>query len=147
MSSKIIGNAPEGFKNVAQKYGVDFARNLERLCRLETRHFMSSQWLKCGSAGMVAFDDKYPFGWSSLKEWVNKKGLNQDDFKTVYFSTTSDGKPRSYIRFPQTKYFVEFLAWFIQNKRNGNIYAWYSLDKEQQEQYKSKLDSITPKFI
>jgi hypothetical protein len=146
-SSKIKGNAPAGLQKVANKYGVEFARNIERLLRLETAHFKSSQWLKCGTAGMVATSTKFPFGWGSLRKFAEKKNIDSDQFGIVYFANTSDGKPRNYIKFPDTGLFVEFLADFIQDSRNGNYLAWYSLNETQQQKYKQALEKIKTKFV
>lgn len=143
----IKGNAPQGLQRVANKYGLEYARNIERLLRLETGHFKSGQWIKCGTAGMVATSTKFPFGWSSLATFVEKNNLDPSDFGTVYFSSTSDGKPRSYIKFPDTGLFVEFLADFLQKVRGGNYLAWYSLNETQQQKYKAALSKIKTKFV
>lgn len=145
--STIKGNAPAGLQRVANKYGLDYARNIERLLRLETAHFKSSQWLKCGTAGMVATSTKFPFGWSSLATFAEKNNIDPDQFGIVYFANTSDGKPRNYIKFPDTGLFVEFLADFLHKVRGGNYLAWYSLNEAQQQKYKAALSKISTKFV
>ena len=65
----------------------------------------------------------------------------------MYFGNTSDGKPRNYIKFPDTGLFVDFVAEFLKVVRGGNINAWYSLDKGEQYEYALKLDKIKTHFV
>ncbi len=153
----IKGTAPEALKKVASKYGIEYAKEIEQAMRLETRHFKSGQWLKCGSAGMVADVKKFPsfpWGWTSLQDFCNAKGLSPSQFSTVHFGVTSEG-PKSYIRFPETGLFVEFFAWFIKKKRGGNVSAWFRIsDKDydgdgigDQTEYRNAYKHIETHFV
>lgn len=146
-TSNIKGNAKEGFLYLQQKYGKSYAQDIERLFRHETNHFTSGQWLKCGTAGLVAFSESFPYGWISLSKFVEKHNLDKKDFYPVYFSTTSDGKSRSYIHFPETKYSVIFTGEFLQEKRNGKWWHWFSLDESKAQHYKNLVLQIKPRFI
>ena len=145
--SGITANAPAGLKRVSQKYGLQYARKIEQLLRLEGSHFKSSQWIKCGTAGMVATSNEFPYGWGYLKKFAQKHGIDESKFNIVYFGNTSDGKPRNYIKFPDTGLFVDFVAEFLKVVRGGNINAWYSLDKGEQYEYALKLDKIKTHFV
>ncbi|MFN5415573.1 MAG: hypothetical protein ACK5B9_00850, partial [Flavobacteriia bacterium] len=121
----IKGDAPNGFKKVALKYGLSFARDLERMFRKETNHFKSGQWLKCGTPGMEARNLTFPFGWDSLGKWAKTKGLNENDFFIHYFNDNHTGKRTPFIGFKNTGHTVQFVAWFIKNIRGGDIVSWY----------------------
>jgi len=149
--NKITGNAPAGFKAVSKKYGEKFAKTLEQLFRLETNHFKSDQWLKTGTPGMIAFADSFPYGWSSLKTFADKKGLTEKDFFTKTYSKTSDGKPHTYIGFKNTGNTVEFVADFIHYKRNDDFASWYRMPNKgydnERAQYLAKLSNIPTSFV
>jgi hypothetical protein len=137
----------KAFKDLKKEYGVDYARRIEQAVRLETAHFKSGQFKKCKTPGMVATKDLFPFGWSSLREYAEIMGLDSRSFGLVYFATTSDSKPRNYIRFSSVYHGIYFFGWFIANKRNKNVAAWYGLKQSMQTSYNAKLDKITPKIV
>ncbi|MFN5415560.1 MAG: hypothetical protein ACK5B9_00785, partial [Flavobacteriia bacterium] len=148
----IKGDAPNGFKKVAKKYGVDFARDLERMFRKETRHFESKQWLNCGTPGMEAKSLTFPFGWDSLGRWAKANGVDEKDFFIKYFKDNHTGKNTPFVGFKNTGHTVLFIAWFIQNIRGGDIYSWYRLpinDKAiaQRKKYAFEMAQINTHFV
>ncbi|MBI1836847.1 MAG: hypothetical protein HYR91_06230 [Flavobacteriia bacterium] len=140
-------NIKNSLLDIEKTYNKDFARKLEQLIRNETNHFRSTQWLKCGTAGMVATKTEFPYGWGYLQKFCDNHRVSENDFDIVHFSQTSDGKPRNYIKFPSTDIFVKFLASFLWNVRKGDVYSWYSLDHHQKEIYQSRLNKVVPKYI
>ncbi|MFN5416040.1 MAG: hypothetical protein ACK5B9_03215 [Flavobacteriia bacterium] len=149
--TKPIGNAKEGFKWVIQRYGVEYAKQLEQMFRKETAHFKSGQWLRTGTAGMEARSKKFPYGWNSLKEYANKNGLNENDFFLVQMTDNHDGRKPYFIGFKETKNSIKFTAWFIFNKRGGDIVSWYRLPsdetREQRKNYFNSMLKITPRIV
>ena len=146
-SIKPVGGVPDALKRVSQVYGKEFAQNVERVLRHETRHFKSGQWLSTGTAGMVAFGESFPYGWNSLRQFADRKGLTANDFFLKTFNKASNGKKMTYIGFRNTGDYVEFFSWFIKEKRGGNLNAWFSLDPEDQKRYYSLWSKVTPKFV
>ena len=132
------------FKNVAKIYGTEYARNLEKLFRYETAHFKSRQFLAGFSPGMVATKNSVPYGWASLGEFVtaNPKYKNGYSLKTC---ETSAGT-KTYVGFPSLEASVFFVAWFLKNKRNGNIGLWNSTDPSEAANYLQNLQQVTAKF-
>lgn len=154
MATKIKGTAPEAFNKIVSKYGKEFAKECEQALRLETAHFTSGQWLKCGSGGMVATKDRFPYGWTSLEEFAEKHNIPASSFGLVTFNKTVEGK-KTYIRWAETGQFIEFFAWFIQTRRNGNVSAWYRIsDKDydgdgigDQTEYRNAFKNIKTQFV
>jgi hypothetical protein len=137
------------FADLLTLYPRSFLKQIERLYRLETAHFKSTQYLKTFTPGMVQVPGKksFPYGWSSLKEYAEKNALSSNDFGTVYFANTSDGIPRHYIKFPSRWHAVNFITWFLYNKRDQNVNAWYSLNPAAQQKYANKLSQINTHYV
>ena len=147
---KPIGTAKEGFLYVKDKHGVEYAKDIERLFRLETAHFTSGQWLGTGSAGMEATKETFPFGWS-LEEFNKLHGLSPNDYFIKYYNDNHTGKRTPFVGWKKTGDNIKFVAWFIKNKRNGDILSWYRLPsaatKTDRENYRKKLDAIKTQFV
>lgn len=147
--TKPKGTLKAGLQKVKAQYGSDFAKDIERAIRLETAHMTSGQWLKCGTAGMVKPKNAsrtFPFGWNSLDEFAQKKGLKPEQFGLVDFAKTSEGA-KTYIRFPETGLFAEFFAWFIQTKRAGIIGKWYRTNMADALAYEEKFRNINATLV
>jgi hypothetical protein len=151
-TGKIIGDAPTGFKQVKAKYGSEFAKNLERMMRKETNHFKSGQWLGTGTPGMEATSTTFPYGWS-IKEWITSSGskLTADDFFLQNWKDNHTGKPTNFVGFKNTKDSVNFVGWFIQNKRKGDVVSWYRLPNTgydaDRAKYLSEMMKIETHFV
>jgi hypothetical protein len=137
-----------GLSAVLERYGADFAKNVERLYRLESAHFKSQQFKKGFSAGMEAFGAEFPYGWTSLKEFINKEApdLKPSDFSTFEMREGGTGKIKTFIKFPSVYYAMMFLA-FVIEKRNSNFGSWYSKKPEAQQRYNEKLKTIRPRIV
>ena len=128
--------------DVKEQYGVDFARNIERLYRLETSHFQSGGYQRSNTAGIVAQSNTFPFGWSSLAKFLKANGLSQKD---VFLVPENNG--HTYVGFHSTYWGLMFTAWFLATVRGGNVYAWYGMTSERQNHYKALLDPIKTKIV
>lgn len=138
------------FLEVAQEYGIEYARIMESQMRWETGHFESGQWRKCFTAGIIASGGSYPWGWSSMERFNREQGYNfpASAFGTVYFSRTSDGNPHTYVSVPTPEFGIKFMAWFIKNVRNGRYWEWYGLvDTPKRRQYKAAVLTVRPRFL
>lgn len=139
----------KAFEDIAEKYGRDFARQIERLFRLETAHFKSRQFKKSYSPGMEPTSEKFPFGWSSLRDFWEKNpqfrpdGIIQENENP---GATGTGKGlKKFISFPTFDAAVNSVAYLL-NKR-GNIATWYSLKEDMQQLYLKTLSTIKARFI
>lgn len=138
--------SPEGyvqaFRDIADQYGVEYARNIERLYRLETNHFKSGGFLRSNTAGIVAKSNDFPYGWSSLAKFLKANNLDES---MVFLVPENNG--HTYVGFNSVYWGVMFTAWFIATVRDGNHLAWYGLTKERQEHYASVLEGVKAKIV
>lgn len=134
-------------KLIADNYGRDRAAKAEQLIRKETRHFESRQWKQGNTAGMESFKSTFPFGWSSLRDFVEAKNIDPGLFTTYTMQENNTGKQKTFIRFPSAGIFVLFLDWFITNKRGGHYGKWYSLDLAAANTYQDNMAAIRPRIV
>ncbi len=138
-------------KKVSNKYGADFAKQVERLFRKETYHFKSGQFLKTLSPGMEisgsAASKVFPFGWS-LNEFL--QGYNpmlKSKFYTHTMNENGTGKSKTFVGFPDLETSMMFVAWMIKNKRGGRFGYWYSKNESSAIAYESALTQIIARYI
>jgi len=136
-----------GLSWVIDNYGREYAEQIEKVLRWETAHFTSKQWLQGNTAGMEATSLNFPFGWSSLQEFVNTYGLDPGDFSTYTMVENNTGITKRFIKFPDVYTFIVFLAWFIKTKRNGRIGNWYSLDENSATRYENSLQGVRSRYV
>lgn len=138
---------------VKNMYGVNFARQIERVLRQETAHFSSGGWLATNGAGMEATNRNFPFGWPSLAEFVEQQGaalnLSPGDFTILEMqeNNSDDEEPETFIVWPNVYSFIVFLAWFIQNVRGGRAGYWYSLKEDSAARYENTLSKIKTPIV
>lgn len=137
----------DGLRDVQNNYGRAYAENIERLLRWETAHFKSGQWRRGNTAGMEATRAGFPFGWSSLLEWATIANVPRSSFSTFEMRENGTNKIKTFIRFANRRDFINFLAWFIQNKRGGNFGYWYSLDNAAAARYAQSLRGVVPRIV
>jgi hypothetical protein len=133
----------EAFNWVAKTYGTENAQMLEKLIRWETAHFKSNGFKLTNAAGMEATTKKFPYGWTSLKNyWQIQKDAAPVGLKNM---TDIGGRNVNFLVFPTFFAFVRTICKHLQNK-NWNFGAWYSLDEQKQITYLQKINSINPKY-
>jgi hypothetical protein len=146
--SYTLQDAEDAFSVVVQHFPKEIASQLEKLFRLETAHFKSGQFRRSGSAGMVAIKESFPYGWNSLKEYLNTDlAVDKNTENYGIISMNVRGKEYKYISFPNLVDSFLFVAWFIGAKRGGNFAAWYSLNSEKQKEYRSKMAGVRTPFV
>lgn len=141
------GGLSDTLQDIADEYGLNYARDVERLARLETANFSSGQWDLYNTPGMEAFTGSFPYGWSSLAEYINLTGMDPAAFYTGTMAENQTGIIKSFVGFPSKNEALEFLAWFIANKRGGNFGKWFSLDSGAAAQYYATMQSIDTTLI
>jgi hypothetical protein len=133
------------FLELKNKYGEAFAEKIEQLYRLETAHFKSGQFLEGNSPGMVATKTEYPFGWKSLDQYNKANSIDGRRYSLGRVFVVR-GKNYRYVKFPDFKTALNFVAWFIKNKRGGAVEKWNSLDATAAARYLNKLNQIKPRY-
>ena len=131
----------EALKSIADEFGIDVARRVEQIYRLETNHFMSGQFLNTYSPGMERHAKNYPFGWKAMKGYWDEMGFIPD-FHTMPENKT--GKSKTFLKFPNVLIPMRGLAMYV---KQYSPERWYSLDPMKQSQYRDSLNSIKPKFV
>lgn len=119
---------------VREKYGVEMARLIEKMFRLETRHFKSLQYKKTGTAGLTA--GKWP------------APVPKNPVITLKTNPALDSAGRSEISYIiwNPADFTDFLAQYIQ-RYNGNFGRWYSTNPAKQLEYISKVNQVKNRFV
>lgn len=133
------------FPKLAEQYGTEYTRNIEKLFRYETGHFKSRQFLAGYSPGMVATKNNFPFGWASLQEFVQANPKYKDGYSLKSFDT--DAGQKSYVGFPSLEASANFVAWFLKTKRGGNVGLWNSTDPGEASAYLANLQRVTAKYV
>ena len=139
------------FKTVVNKYGVEIARNTERIIRLETAHFTSNLWIKYNNAGMQAVENDFPYGWESMRKlWgesvpkmvngvIPLKENKQKDVK-------GSGIIQSFIIFSNPLAQILSIATFLLNHDN-DAGDWFAAKESEQIGYEAKINSIRARFV
>lgn len=142
------------FQKAADKYGVEFARKLEQLFRKETAHFKSKQFKVSLSPGMEisggtnSTKTTFPFGWSSLKKFIDANPKYDGDFYVARFNENGTGIPKTFVGFPTIESSVMFTAYMIKNVRGGRFGYWRTTQDESLAlAYESQMQTIKPRFV
>jgi hypothetical protein len=136
---------PSAFQELKRNFGPEFAKRMEQLFRYETRHFESKQFLEGYSPGMVATKTTYPFGWASLDEFNRANSIDGNRY-AVGRVFVVNGENFRYVKFPDFETSLNFVAWFIRNKRGGVVQKWNSLNEATAQRYFNVLKTITTQF-
>jgi hypothetical protein len=138
----------DSLRQLKNKYGSEKAAMIERLFRLETAHFKSSQWTNARTPGMEIGGGvrTFPFGWSSLYEFSKAYDYEPGDFSTWTHPENRTGKIKTFIVFPNVKAAFDFVG-YLMNKRNWNFGSWYSTRPEYQQNYIDTLNTIRARYV
>jgi hypothetical protein len=122
-------DATNGLLKISKEVGKERAQLLERILRLETAHFTSSQYKQTGSAGME-----------------EGKWKNLPSYTTIPFKDNQDGHIGKFIVWGSVYDFLNYLNDYI-DRYNGNFARWNTTDQEKQNEYISKVNSIKNRTI
>lgn len=136
-------------RDVAVKYGIDTAKVVEQMYRIETNHFKSKQFQNTFSAGMEKHRENFPFGWFSMANLWNSK----PEFAPVGFYEIREGKGlsgdggkvKTFVKFANVKSGMFALAEYLKTHRPGRWYAGDNIAKS--EAYERALTKITNRFV
>jgi hypothetical protein len=122
-----------GLTRVILNFGLDVARNVERIYRLETANYKSEQFHLTNTAGMHAFSASFPFGWS-----MSGAGLSASDFLPTISMAENAGGVYQWVVFKTLPQAVYFLGYFL-NKYGNNAGRWKSTDPSLQASYRERV--------
>jgi hypothetical protein len=144
--SKYMNKVYLAFKKIKDIYGKEFTKEIEKVYRYETGHFDSTQFKNGYSPGMVAQNNTFPFGWTSLQTFAKENGLLPSQFGTFTIFVQREGRNFTYVKFPSIDSSVSFVAWFLKNIRNGVVKYWNTTNEAKANEYQATLNQIIPRI-
>lgn len=147
-------DARAALTKVAQTYGIDTARELEKVARLETAHFTSRQYQLTGTGGMEVHGNAPYYGWYApffLKNPsytpIGTTDLLEGAGLSVSGGTAQSKSPKVFVIMPSPEAWFMFLADYRQRYANeGGIARWYTTDAAKQALYRNSLAGIRTPF-
>lgn len=140
----------ETFKKIADEFGIDTARKVEQMARLETNHFKSGGFQRTMGMGMEVPKSKlnsgYPFGWPSMKNYWDSINFVPEIVNMNENHPTLGkgmGPVKHFIKFPNVMVGLTSLAHFVKNRKWEE---WRALDPVLQATYRNSVNKITPKI-
>lgn len=123
-------NAYDAIIKLAKLKGNIRAALIERMMRIETAHFTSSQYVKTGSAGMEKGS------WSNISKNVSYVKMRDNQDKRLV----------DFIVWDNVYDFCSYLSDYI-DRNGGNWARWNSINSATQKSYASKVNQIRNKWI
>ena len=124
----------EALQIVKKGYGIEMAKKIEQMARLETAHFTSKQWELSKSFGM---EDG---AWKDLP-----KG-SYTTFKMNDNHLTGDKRERTFIKWNNVLDFVLYLCRYIE-RYDGNYGRWNSTNVAKQAKYIGEMGKIKARLV
>lgn len=127
---------------------------MEKMYRLETRHFQSSQYRFCGTGGMEAHGEAPYYGWDSTF-FVNNPEFKPMGLWSAYENAGLSGSggnaqvttsQKRFVILPSVLAGMEYKAQYFQ-RHNGNYARWFSTDVTRQETYRETLTTIRSRIV
>ena len=125
-------------RKIMEVYGVDIARNVERIYRLETADFTSLQFQLCNTPGMVATKPTYSFGWKA-------RGFTPDKFAPVVtLKENATGKPTMFVAIRSFAYAAVYVAQVLK-ERGNDPGKWMS--SAGSASYRAAVAKVVPSYV
>jgi len=122
-------DAKDAILNIEKKYGKEMAQTVEKMARLETNHFKSSQFKLTGTAGMEAG------AWGKYLPDVKQTIMLKDPVLGM----------RPFLVWNPMEFFI-FLAEYIK-RYNGNYGRWNSTNPDKQKKYIATVNTVKSRFV
>ncbi|MFC5474140.1 LysM peptidoglycan-binding domain-containing protein [Paraherbaspirillum soli] len=143
-------DAREALRYIYDKYGKDTAEVVERMYRVETAHFKSKQYQKCGTPGMESHGAPPYYGWSGsyfneapIGLWAAFEGAG---LSGAGGNAQITDKKKQFVMVSSVKVGMEYIAKYMA-AYNGNYARWFSTDESKQELYKKTLNDVVPRIV
>ncbi|MGK3141390.1 hypothetical protein [Pantoea sp. C2G6] len=148
-----VQDGKEALRKIYDKYGKDMSVIVERMFRIETKHFTSGQYQYCGAPGMEVHGAPPAYGWSSdfflqhpeyqpIGIWSKKEGRG---LSGQGGNSQVTDKPKQFVVFDSVESSMEYIVYYI-NKHGGNYARWYSTQDSAQKLYREECGAIKPRF-
>lgn len=127
-------------EGLRDRYGIDIARNVERIYRLETANFDSGLFHATNAAGMRATSPTWPFGWP-------KRFTNAQMFAPVVtMAENAGGPPVQWVAFIDFADAARYLAEFLKAHGN-NAGRWNSTTPSKQAAYNAAIANVPTPIV
>ncbi|WP_368753315.1 hypothetical protein [Klebsiella pneumoniae] len=148
-----VQDGKEALRKIYNKYGKNMSVIVERMFRIETKHFTSGQYQHCGAPGMEVHGAPPAYGWSSdffsqhpeyqpTGIWSKKEGRG---LSGQGGNAQVTDKPKQFVVFDSVESSMEYIVYYI-NKHGGNYARWYSTQDSAQKLYREECGAIKPRF-
>ncbi|PZC02776.1 hypothetical protein C3J70_07690 [Klebsiella pneumoniae subsp. pneumoniae] len=148
-----VQDGKEALCKIYNKYGKNMSVIVERMFRIETKHFTSGQYQHCGAPGMEVHGAPPAYGWSSdffsqhpeyqpTGIWSKKEGRG---LSGQGGNSQVTDKPKQFVVFDSVESSMECIVYYI-NKHGGNYARWYSTQDSAQKLYREECGAIKPRF-
>jgi hypothetical protein len=134
---------------VKNRYGLNMAKKVEQLARLETGHFTSQQYCKTGTGGMKALGPAPYYGWFStfFVQHPSYMPIGTTQLIAKADQLGDPGGNYSWVIMPSVEAWMMFLADYATRYADkGGIYRWASTDPQIQSTYASYMAQISTPF-
>ena len=139
--TELTAQLDRGFERVVAKFGLDVARNVERIYRNETANFKSLQFRRTNTPGMHAFRQVFPFGWD-----LPGAGITPADTAPTITMDENAGGSFSWVVFRELGDAIYFVGYFL-DKWGNNVGRWHSTEEAQQKVYADRLAGIATPIV
>lgn len=139
-------NIKKALEYVRDCYGIDIARNVEKIFWNET-NFKSGQYVNSGSAGMATWSETFPYSWSSLADFWKDNPDYAPIGRITYKIGREDGKEWSYLAFGNAGGYVT-LAQILKMRGNDvGRYASTDPNSDTAQWYRDRIASISLRYL
>lgn len=123
---------------------------VERMFRIETKHFTSGQYQHCGAPGMEVHGAPPAYGWSSdfsrNIQNINRLGFGVKEGRGLSGqggNAQVTDKPKQFVVFDSVESSMEYIVYYI-NKHGGNYARWYSTQDSAQNYIEKNVGQSNP---
>lgn len=147
-------DAKAALKIIFNTYGREYATIIEKMYRLETAHFKSSQYKNTGTGGMEAHGQAPYYGWDTnffesnpeFKPMGLWSAYENAGLSGVGGNAQVKSSQKKFVILPSVLAGMEYKAQYFK-RHNGNYARWFSKEKGAQDTYKETLKTIKSRIV
>ncbi|HGH1347634.1 LysM peptidoglycan-binding domain-containing protein [Acinetobacter baumannii] len=143
-------DARNALKVIHEKYGKDIAIIVEKMYRVETRHFKSEQYQHCGTPGMEKNGSAPYYGWDSSL-FTDKPTGTWSAYENAGLSGSGGNaqvttSKKVFVCVSSVLVGMTYVAKYIK-KYNGNYARWFALEDGKQAVYRNALSKVKARIV